>query len=723
MHDKCEMAFIIFNKKKLKHKHKLIWNFFSSLSPEGGCNIMTGHQASHNVNKITRKSSWRYPGSGPPSANHHAGGPRGDSSSMEEEFFCLTPEDARSIASSGCRSRNASSTSVSSAKTFPVQMGGLPDTKIFSVAVEAKAASEQHHSNSDVMVISDVDTDFTGRFAVVSTAAKKPHQQNQQQQQQQNQYQQQHQKQQQQKELYQQKQKEQYLLQQQQQQQQQQQSMQTSAEKKREAVQLPVDKPEDKKVELPAEIPTSASKPGGNKTGKGKGKKNRKGKSSEDSADDSSSSNNAAISTRDVSKPQKECDSDFDFVPLKPAKREFNFDPFKTDDFCREVSPKIEEEVFELTSNNLKSQSDDDATEDLLADALLSVVDDEMQRCHVEPTERAISPTPSEEFKEMKSASNNIDVEPDFEEDEEENFFVRETKSSSPEPEEADPIVLTGFETLLGSATGNSIVKSIEFAAQLYGDEDDENDSAEIEESEKSSTRLFNRSSQQNKKKVDDSSEDDVEFKPVSRRQKRSTKKEDQDEDYDPGTPASNYADSESSLLDDQPPMCGGPEKQEGWSFEADDLDISRLIAEVVIHQQKMQQDSSEVASGEEKTALDDIFKFDSELVATSRCDLENDDDDDDCEDDKSSNIATSTTDDSENDYQVATGPTKKIMSTSLNVGYEEASATTGSDLRGATSLTQSLNCAETTSAESSSVGNSPNPKKNKNKSKRKKRR
>ena len=169
--------------------------------------------------------------------------------------------------------------------------------------------------------------------------------------------------------------------------------------------------------------------------------------------------------------------------------------------------------------------------------------------------------------------------------------------------------------------------------------------------------------------------------------------------------------------------MCGGPEKQEGWSFEADDLDISRLIAEVVIHQQKMQQDSSEVASGEEKTALDDIFKFDSELVATSRCDLENDDDDDDCEDDKSSNIATSTTDDSENDYQVATGPTKKIMSTSLNVGYEEASATTGSDLRGATSLTQSLNCAETTSAESSSVGNSPNPKKNKNKSKRKKRR
>ena len=102
-------------------------------------------------------------------------------STPEEEFFCLTPEDSRSIISTASggsgRSRNASSTSTTSAATgskslsiksapsLPVQMG-LPDTKIFSVAVEAKPAE---HTGTDAMVICDVDTDYTGRFAVVSS--------------------------------------------------------------------------------------------------------------------------------------------------------------------------------------------------------------------------------------------------------------------------------------------------------------------------------------------------------------------------------------------------------------------------------------------------------------------------------------------------------------------------------------------------------------------------
>ena len=102
-------------------------------------------------------------------------------STPEEEFFCLTPEDSRSIISTASggssRSRNASSTSTTSAvagrksidmksnNTLPVQMG-LPDTKIFSVAVEAKPAEK---TGTDAMVICDVDTDYTGRFAVVSS--------------------------------------------------------------------------------------------------------------------------------------------------------------------------------------------------------------------------------------------------------------------------------------------------------------------------------------------------------------------------------------------------------------------------------------------------------------------------------------------------------------------------------------------------------------------------
>ena len=135
------------------------------------------------------------------------------------------------------------------------------------------------------------------------------------------------------------------------------------------------------------------------------------------------------------------------------------------------------------------------------------------------------------------------------------------------------------------------------------------------------------------------------------------------------------------------------------------------------------------VENVEEKTSLDEIFKFDSEIVSQRRHnnshhhlqvdDINNDDDE---EDDKSSNFGGggTTTDDSENDCQEVPS---KVMSTSLNVAFEETEASEGCHLRGATSLTQSLVCGSTTSADSSSVGESPNPKKNKNKSKRKKRR
>ena len=87
-----------------------------------------------------------------------------ESSSAEEEFFCLTPEDARSISSNTSdRSRNASSS------TSGHQI--IPDSKIFSVAVEAKAS--QPAGSLDNMMVCDVDTDYTGRFAVVSSSSDK----------------------------------------------------------------------------------------------------------------------------------------------------------------------------------------------------------------------------------------------------------------------------------------------------------------------------------------------------------------------------------------------------------------------------------------------------------------------------------------------------------------------------------------------------------------------
>ncbi len=88
-----------------------------------------------------------------------------ESSSAEEEFFCLTPEDARSISSNTSeRSRNASTASGHQ----------IPDSKIFSVAVEAKTKDQPGSASGlNSMMVCDVDTDYTGRFAVVSSSENK----------------------------------------------------------------------------------------------------------------------------------------------------------------------------------------------------------------------------------------------------------------------------------------------------------------------------------------------------------------------------------------------------------------------------------------------------------------------------------------------------------------------------------------------------------------------
>jgi len=391
----------------------------------------------------------------------HTIGPRGESSSAEEEIFCLTPEDARSIASSG-RSRNASSTSVSSAKipgSFPVQMGGLPDTKIFSVAVEARPTDVP---SSDTMLICDVDTDFSGRFAVVSALPKKPH------------------------------------------------SVNEVSEKKIDKFQQGKGRLlQPEKQELPSKPVTKTGS--GGKT-RNKKKKNR---SSEDSVDDPSAVKNSSVVKK------QECDQDFDVVPLK------------TEDYYRDVTPKIEEEeLFEMTSNNVQ-ESLNDTTEQLLADALMSVEIEGPGQKAVLKEERSISPTPSDEFMAMTKQSVVEDTNED-------KFFIRESKSVSPEPPVIKSVSLANcFEDFLSPGASQAIVKSIQVASKLYGDDEDE----EIENSS-GGCLLFNRSKKLEGCSVD-SSEDDAEFQPIPRRQKRSKKKDGSN------WSESSCADSESSLLDD----------------------------------------------------------------------------------------------------------------------------------------------------------------------------
>lgn len=429
--------------------------------PSGSTHV--GHGA---LSRAVRKSSLRY------HSHPHTIGPRGESSSAEEEIFCLTPEDARSIASSG-RSRNASSTSVNSAKiagSFPVQMGGLPDTKIFSVAVEARHTEVQP---SDTMLICDVDTDFSGRFAVVSTIPKKAH------------------------------------------------TVSEIAEKRVEKLQgaSRVLKPE--KQEQPAKPVTKAGS--GSKT-RSKKKKNRCTEEGEDEA-------TAAVVTKPSIIKKQECDQDFDVVPLK------------TEDYFRDITPKIEEEeLFEMTTNNSFQDAFNDTTEQLLADALMSVEVEGPGHQAVLKEERSISPTPSDEFMVMTKQTKH--------EEDEERFFIRESNSVSPDPIPPQPVTRTSLanclEDFLGPDASLAIVNSIQVASKLYGGDDEDEDETRNSSAD---CRLFNRA-----KKLEgclaDSSEDDTEFQPITRRQKRSKKK---DGAFLSETPGSSCADSESSLLDEPP--------------------------------------------------------------------------------------------------------------------------------------------------------------------------
>jgi hypothetical protein len=132
-------------------------------------------------------------------------------------------------------------------------------------------------------------------------------------------------------------------------------------------------------------------------------------------------------------------------------------------------------------------------------------------------------------------------------EQDEEKFFIRESHSASPDPILPQPVTRTSLanclEDFLGPDASLAIVNSIQVASKLYGDDEDEDETR----NSNAECRLFNRA-----KKLEgclaDSSEDDTEFQPITRRQKRSKKK---DGGFLSETPGSSCADSESSLLDE----------------------------------------------------------------------------------------------------------------------------------------------------------------------------
>ena len=260
-----------------------------------------------------------------------------------------------------------------------------------------------------------------------------------------------------------------------------------------------------------------------------------------------------------------------------------------------------------------------------------------------------------DKFQEMTSVQNDMDEK----EDEDEIFKIKEE-----EVDEEDQLLdATSPMTKSMDLLGNDIVKSIEKANILYEGDDLGN--------------IFKGNNDLN------SSEDDMEFKPVTSGKKKKRNKNNKNSNNH--SEASSFADSESS----EAMEAAMENKNEGWSFETDSNDIFKLL-----NMGQQSQTTTENNVKEEKAALEDVFKFDSELVTSE-------------------------------ETATANNKPELKMSTSLNYEDEEKEEE-NKDVGGRENgLSQSLTSwATTTSTSESEVGNSPNPRAtSKKKGKKKKKR
>merc|ERR1712223_1328478 len=346
---------------------------------------------------------------------------------------------------------------------------------------------------------------------------------------------------------------------------------------------------------------------------------------------------------------------------------------------------------------------------------------------------------------------------------------------------------------------GSDIISKIKLAEKKY-DNNTEDEEAPEKEDKKKTTKSFasalaadlnlsakgimgdNKKSSSKMSISADTSEDDLEvsFTPaLSRKERRKKKHAAAKTDLSRRASGASFADSESSIIDDDETnseskginVDGAEESnksnQEGWSFEADDLDVNRLIAEVVndvttipsLLTESSSTNQKDKDNLEEKASLDEVFKFDSELAITANAGSTNSDDDDNMEgvaslndqtnasDNHWNNLntegETSEDDNAKNVISYSSKVKESKMSKSLNVKVDgennkiEKDANSDNDNnisstaigssrnqingKSSSSLSQSLVLGTTTegTTSESSVGNSPNPRKTTKKSKK----
>jgi len=169
-----------------------------------------------------------------------------------------------------------------------------------------------------------------------------------------------------------------------------------------------------------------------------------------------------------------------------------------------------------------------------------------------------------------------------------------------------------------------------------------------------------------------------------------------------------SVADSESEKVSDQEGMGATGESRDGWSFEVDEEDVNKLLETEVL--------PVEVEPSDEKTDLEDVFRFDSEM--------RDDEDDEGGEvagrkrsvsvDDLNDALMEETTDESEAEAAAVPIPKtdKEEDLTSNNSNTELSKPALGTSM--------SSSCASSVDSESSTT-NSPNPRTTQNKNKNKK--
>lgn len=114
---------------------------------------------------------------------------------------------------------------------------------------------------------------------------------------------------------------------------------------------------------------------------------------------------------------------------------------------------------------------------------------------------------------------------------------------------------------------------------------------------------------------IDDSSDDDFLFRPVPQQKKNKKQKKQKGqvlslEEFHRATSSSreqdsgSVADSESEKVSDQEIVVTTEESKDGWSFEIDEEDVNKLL----------EASPTEGEPSEERTDLEDVFRFDSEM-------------------------------------------------------------------------------------------------------------